>query len=72
MSARRSRKAPFKACTKCKALVPHEVTKCPICGNESFTENWSGVIIVLDPENSKIAKSLGIKKKGKYAIRLGA
>jgi DNA-directed RNA polymerase subunit E" len=65
------RKPPFKACTKCKALVPHEVSKCPVCGNESFTDNWSGMIIVIDPEKSKIAKSLGIKVPGKYAIRVG-
>ncbi len=69
--AYRRKKAVFKACTKCKALVSLEASKCPICGNESFTENWSGMIIVVDPEKSKLAKSLGITKPGKYAIRLG-
>jgi len=67
-----SRKKPiFKACTKCKALVPYEVTKCPICGNESFTENWTGMIIILDPNKSRVAKLLGITKSGRYAVRLG-
>ena len=69
--AYRRKKPIFKACTKCKALVPLEVSKCPVCGNEAFTENWTGMIVVVVPENSELAKSLGITKPGKYAIRLG-
>ncbi len=71
MPARRKHVKPFKACTRCKYLVNHEVIKCPICGNDSFTENWSGMIIVVDPESSEVAKMLGISKPGRYAVRLG-
>lgn len=51
--------------------MAHDVMKCPVCGNESFTENWSGMIIVIDPETSEVAKILNIEKPGRYAIRLG-
>ncbi|RLG77095.1 MAG: DNA-binding protein [Thermoprotei archaeon] len=71
MPARGERKH-FKACTKCRFLVPTEVGKCPVCGNESFTENWAGMVIVIDVEKSEIAKMLGIKVPGRYAIRLGS
>ncbi len=71
MPARRKHAKPLKACTKCKCLVTHDVMKCPVCGNESFTENWSGMIVVIDPETSEVAKALNIRKPGRYAIRLG-
>lgn len=62
---------PFKACTRCKLLVPHEVGVCPSCGSTSFTDLWTGVVIIIDVENSRLAKMLGIEKPGKYALKLG-
>jgi DNA-directed RNA polymerase subunit E" len=35
-----------------------------------LTPDWTGVVIVADPQNSAIAKTLGITEKGKYAIRI--
>lgn len=67
---RQVRKA-FKACTKCKLLVPHEVTVCPSCGSSSFTEAWSGMVVIVDAEKSQLAKALGIAKPGRYALKLG-
>jgi|Deesub1362A_J573_1020465.scaffolds.fasta_scaffold56999_2 DNA-directed RNA polymerase subunit E" len=71
MVAMRTARKPFKACTNCRYLVPHDVGKCPVCGSETFTENWSGIIIVVDPEKSDIAKMLDIKVKGRFAIKIG-
>ncbi len=62
---------PFKACTKCKALVRIEDEQCPICGSKEFTFEWSGIVIVIDPSKSKVAKALGITKPGRYALKLG-
>jgi DNA-directed RNA polymerase subunit E" len=62
---------PFKACTKCKLLVPHEVVVCPSCGSSSFTETWSGMVVIVDIERSQLAKALGIVKPGRYALKLG-
>ena len=69
MSTRTSR--GFKACVKCKALVKPEETKCPICGSTEFTDEWSGMVIILDPKRSKVAKLLGIDKPGRYALKVG-
>jgi len=71
MPVRRARIKPFKACMKCKFLVPHEVNKCPNCGSETFTEDWSGMVVIVDVDKSEIAKMLNIKVPGRYAIKLG-
>ncbi len=60
----------FKACRKCKALVDRNTSECPICGSREFSEEWEGVVIVLDPEKSEIAKLLGVEKPGRYAIKV--
>ncbi len=65
-----ARGKPFKACRKCKALVNKEVNICPICGSSDFTDEWEGMVIIIDPENSEIAKMLGITKPGRYAIKV--
>ncbi|RLE57743.1 MAG: DNA-binding protein [Thermoprotei archaeon] len=60
----------YKACRNCKFIVPSDVTKCPNCGSSDFSDDWSGLIIILDPQNSQIAQKLGITKEGMYAIRV--
>jgi len=66
----RRRRQPFKACIKCKLLVPFNVEECPNCGSLEFSEDWEGVVIVVDPEKSHLAKRLGISKPGRYAVKL--
>ncbi|MCC6016962.1 MAG: DNA-directed RNA polymerase, subunit E'' [Desulfurococcaceae archaeon] len=61
----------FKACIKCRALVKPEEEKCPICGSNEFTFEWSGIVIVLDSEKSEVAKMLNIKTPGRYALKIG-
>lgn len=68
--SRATRAKPFKACVNCRTLVPRETASCPVCGSNKFTEEWSGVIIVLDPEASKAASILGYKSRGRYAIKI--
>lgn len=67
---RRTRSPPFKACRRCKSLVPKDATRCPVCGSTDLTEDWEGAFIVLDVERSLLAKKLGIEKPGKYAIKV--
>lgn len=57
-----------RACTGCNLITQEEV--CPNCGGSSFSEEWMGCIIVLDPEDSQIAKRLEISKPGKYALKV--
>ena len=53
-----------KACTKCHRLMEEE--RCAIC-NIPSSKNWSGFLIVIDPENSSIAQELSINLPGEYA-----
>ena len=60
----------MKACRECKYVVK-QGNKCPICGSEDLTEKFYGMVIIVDPEKSEIAKLLGIKTPGQYALMLG-
>lgn len=55
-----------KVCKKCRKIYEN-LDVCPEC-NEKLSESFKGVVIIVDPENSEIAKKLNIKKSGKYAI----
>ncbi len=59
-----------KACRECRYIV-EEGDVCPNCGSKNLTSFWKGMVIVIDPEKSEIAKKLGIKRPGKYALQLG-
>ena len=58
----------LKACKTCKRLL--KGVKCPICKTSKITDTWKGKIIIINPENSKVAEKLGIKEAGEYAIRI--
>ena len=57
-----------KACRQCRTV--YEGTKCPNCGSTESIDSFKGKIVVLNPEESEIAKELGIDKKGTFAARL--
>ena len=56
------------ACRKCKFVTTGKV--CPACKSSDLTPDWNGVVLVVNPENSQVAGTLGIKEKGKYALRV--
>lgn len=62
------RRLPLKACVKCKLLVEEDVETCPSCGGREFTDNWEGLVVILN-EQSIAARILGIQKKGFYALK---
>lgn len=57
-----------KACRRCHYIT--EENMCPNCKSTDLSEDFSGLVIIFDPENSIIAKTLKIEKKGCYAIRV--
>lgn len=59
--------AKEKACLNCKRI--YEGDKCPACENTQSSENFKGRLHVFNPEESEIAKKVGIKKAGEYAIK---
>jgi len=59
--------AKEKVCKNCKAI--YTGTKCPKCGSEESSDSYKGKVVVLNPEESEVAKNLNIKNKGAYAIK---
>jgi len=59
----------MKACRECKKMV-EESDKCPACGAEDLSERFSGLLIVLDPEKSEVAKIAEVKAPGRYAVKV--
>ena len=59
----------LKACKNCKYIVK-EGKKCPICNSDELTERFSGIVIIIDPERSKVAKFLGINTPGEFALSI--
>jgi len=57
-----------KVCKACKIFVKGK--SCPICHGNQFSESWKGRIGVFNPDKSEIAKHIGIKVKGEYAIKV--
>ena len=56
------------ACRNCRRLTTEKV--CPYCGSTNLTPSWKGMAIIIDPE-SEIAKEMGVKEPGKYALFVG-
>jgi len=48
----------------------YEGNSCPNCQSTDNVEGFKGKVTVIDAENSEIAKHLGVKGKGVFAIRL--
>ncbi len=55
-----------KVCRNCRLFVKGQV--CPICNQANFSRSWKGVVYINDPNESEIAKIMGIKAPGKYCI----
>lgn len=57
-----------KVCRSCKMFV--EEDECPVCHSAQFAANWKGKMCIINAEHSMIAKKIGIKKDGEYAIKV--
>jgi DNA-directed RNA polymerase subunit E" len=57
-----------KACKRCRIIVQGK--QCPICKGQELTSNWRGLVIILNPEKSEIAKQLNIEVPGEYALKV--
>lgn len=51
-------------------LVEPRIEVCPNCGSRVFSNEWSGLVIVMDVEKSLVAKKLNIKTPGMYALKV--
>ncbi|MGB9740407.1 MAG: transcription elongation factor subunit Spt4 [Candidatus Bathyarchaeia archaeon] len=57
-----------KACTTCHFITKENI--CPKCKSSSLSDDFSGLVIIFDPQSSAIAKAMNIKEKGKYALKV--
>ncbi|HDJ04935.1 MAG TPA: DNA-directed RNA polymerase, subunit E'' [Candidatus Bathyarchaeota archaeon] len=57
-----------RACRECHRIF--HGSSCPYCKSKNISDDFSGLVIIIDPENSAIAKVMNIKEKGRYAIRV--
>jgi DNA-directed RNA polymerase subunit E" len=57
-----------KACKTCHFVSNGSV--CPICKSTNLSDDWSGLVVVMDPAVSEVAKKMGIKSAGRYALRV--
>ena len=57
-----------KVCKKCRIFFEGE--KCPICGESQTANVWRGRLYIANPEKSIVAKRVGLKVKGEYAIKV--
>jgi DNA-directed RNA polymerase subunit E" len=57
-----------KACKNCKFISKGSV--CPNCKSTNLSDDWSGLVVIMDPANSEVAKRMGISAPGRYALRV--
>ena len=58
----------LRACRNCHLIIT--ANTCPECKSTNVSDDWTGVVVIIDPEKSQIAKTLDIKKPGRYALRV--
>ncbi len=62
---------PRLVCRECHLVQEkEEPDACPHCNSQSFTEDWAGYVIIGHPAESDIAREMGIKRPGKYALKV--
>jgi DNA-directed RNA polymerase subunit E" len=57
-----------RACRTCKVIT--EENACPICKSTDLSDDYSGLLIVLNPEGSQLAQKMEIKQEGHYALKI--
>ncbi|MDI9393899.1 MAG: transcription elongation factor subunit Spt4 [Euryarchaeota archaeon] len=57
-----------KACRQCLRIL--EGQTCPVCGTSDLSNEWSGLVIILDTERSEIAKRLGVDIPDRFALKV--
>lgn len=63
----------MKACKKCHKIYSDDINQCSNCQDGSepdFTDRYNSVATIFDAERSEIAKRLGFKTPGRYAVKV--
>lgn len=57
-----------KACRVCNNIT--DGVSCPLCKSTELSDDFSGLLVILDPGNSQLAEKIEIKEKGNYALKI--
>ena len=57
-----------QVCRECHRIISGQT--CPICSSSNLSSDWSGMVIIIDPERSEIAKKIDVKVADKYALKV--
>ena len=58
----------MRACRNCKSLTEENI--CPVCKGTEFSDDFSGLLIILDPDHSILAEKLDTTSAGTYALKI--
>jgi DNA-directed RNA polymerase subunit E" len=57
-----------RAFRNCKIIT--ENNSCPICRGTDLSDDYSGLLIILDPKGSQLAEKMEIESEGRYALKI--
>ena len=60
---------PF-ACGECHLVLNDGVDQCPRHPSAKVSSDWTGYVIIIQPERSEIAERLQVEQPGKYALKV--
>lgn len=61
----------MKACRKCRAInYDSQNPRCEKCNSTDLSDDFSGLVYIVDSETSEVAKRLGITQPGEYALKI--
>ncbi len=58
----------MRACRFCKNI--NEESVCPVCRQSEYSDDYSGLLVVLDAQNSILAEKLDTNEPGNYALKI--
>ena len=62
-------KNPF-ACGECHLVLGDGIDQCPRPPSAPVSSDWTGYVIIMQPERSEIAKRLQVELPGRYALKV--
>jgi DNA-directed RNA polymerase subunit E" len=52
----------------CKMISDENI--CPQCKGTELSDDFSGLLVILDPDDSLLAEKLDTNEKGNYALKI--
>jgi DNA-directed RNA polymerase subunit E" len=62
-------KLPF-ACGECNLVLEDGIDQCPRCPTAPVSTDWLGLVVILEPDRSAVARRLGVVIPGNYALKV--